>query len=157
MVSVASRLLVALFAAGLALAQDKEPPVDPGLPDRLKQLKSMIKDRKMREDFRAIGLIQELVKTPDNINEKDRSKIAKALGEVFLVGKVRAPGQDHVYREAGDALSKLETDGAKYLAKALASNRPLSLSRWSPACRARSLRPRPPAARSPGSSAVARA
>jgi len=123
MASLTLRTLAALLTASVALAQAPDKPVDPTLPDRLKQLKSMVKDRKMRMDFQAIGLIQDLVKAPDTLNPKDQTKLAKALGDVFRDGKLRQPGQDHLYREAGDALGKLGEDGSKYLMRNLKNKR----------------------------------
>ena len=123
MVLFTLRTFAALCAFGVVLAQDPEPPVDPALPDRLKELKGMIADRKMREDFQAVSLIQNLLKAPAQLNPKDRTRLAKALGDVFRTGKVRPAGQDHVYKEAGDALSKLDTDGSKYLARTLENKR----------------------------------
>ena len=65
--------------AGAALAQKPvPPPVDPNLPARIKELKGLVKDRKMTLDFQAIGLMQSLTKDVTKVNPKDRSKIAKA-------------------------------------------------------------------------------
>ncbi|MCA8975897.1 MAG: HEAT repeat domain-containing protein [Planctomycetes bacterium] len=123
MVTFALRAGCALLAVGVVLAQDPEPPVDPTLPARLKELKSMVGDKKMAEDLRAVGLIQSLVREPEKLNPKDRTGLAKALGDVFRTGKVRPPGEDHVYREAGTALGRLDKDGSKFLARALAEKR----------------------------------
>jgi hypothetical protein len=113
-----------LAAAGLAQAPPAAPAapvpaVDPALPELLKELKAMVGDLKMREDFRAINLVQKLVENPDQRNPKDKERIAKALGDVFRTGKVRAADKDHLYREAGDALGKLGEDGGKELMKVL--------------------------------------
>lgn len=117
-----ARLAAVLIATALA-AQTPEPPVDPTLPDRLKELKSQLADKKMALDFQAIGLIQKLTEDPKKLNPKDKDKIAKALGDVFHTGKVRPADKDTVYREAGDALGKLDTDGSKQLAKLLEDKR----------------------------------
>ncbi|MCK5944045.1 MAG: HEAT repeat domain-containing protein [Planctomycetes bacterium] len=115
---VATLLAVLVLGQGTAQAQKpKEPPVDPAVPKRLAELKSYVKDRKMENDFQAIGLIQALTKEPDKQNSKDKGKIAKGLGDVFKFGKVREGRQDVIYREAADALAKYEEDGAKQLAK----------------------------------------
>src|SRR5690606_21818249 len=99
------------------------PPVDPELPKQLKELKDLVNDRKMAGDFQAIGLMQQLAKTPEQRNPKDQEKIAKALGDVFTTGKVRPADMDLLYREAGDALSLFGEDGAKELAKAVEHKR----------------------------------
>ncbi|MEO6597570.1 MAG: hypothetical protein ABIP94_22735, partial [Planctomycetota bacterium] len=96
----------ALLTAGSALAQTPEPAPDPDLGNQLKELKSIVSDRDMKDDFRAITLIQKLGKEPDKINPKDAEKIAKALGDVFKTGKVRPPEKDILYRETADALAK---------------------------------------------------
>ncbi|HEX5053166.1 MAG TPA: HEAT repeat domain-containing protein [Planctomycetota bacterium] len=116
-------LLGALLAAGPAVAQTPEPAPDPDLPNLLKELKSLVSDRAMADDFQAIGLIQKLSKEPDKINPKDAEKIAKSLGDVFKTGKVRPPEKDILYRETADALSKFGAEGAKAIAKALGDNR----------------------------------
>lgn len=99
------------------------PPVDPALPEQLKELKSLVADPKMANDFQAIGLIQKLVKEPEQRNPKDKEKLAKAIGDVFKTGKVRPAGKDQLYQEAGDSLGKLGADGGKELAKVLADPR----------------------------------
>lgn len=116
--------LAAALLLGSVLAQaPKEPPVDPALPDRLKEMKKEVNDRKMASDFHVIGSIQNLAKELDQRNPKDLEKIAKGLGEVFTTGKVREGQQDVLYREAADALAKFGEDGAKELAKALDNKR----------------------------------
>ena len=99
------------------------PPVDPALPDQCKELKSLVADPKMTADFQAIGLVQKLVKDPEQRNPKDKERIAKAFGDVFTTGKLRPADKDALYRETGDALGKLEADGAKELAKVLGDAR----------------------------------
>lgn len=113
----------ALSAAAISAQKPTPPPVDPDLPVKLKELKSLVKDRKMTRDFQAIGLIQKLTEAPDKLNPKDRKKLCKALGSVFKTGKVRPAGKDHLYHEAGDALSKFETDGSKELLKTVENKR----------------------------------
>ncbi|MCA8954112.1 MAG: hypothetical protein KDE27_31680 [Planctomycetes bacterium] len=108
----------ALTGASLAAQTPAPPPIDPALPERLKELKDMASDREMKQDFQAIGLIQSLTKEPDKLNPKDQSRLAKALGAVFKTGKVRPAGQDHLYREAANALAGFGEEGAKELAKA---------------------------------------
>ena len=116
-IPLATFAVVFALAAGALSAQDTEPPTDPTLPDRLKELKSYVGDRKMEQDFQAIGLIQNLAKDLDQKNDKDKKRLAKGLGDVFTTGKVREGGQDILYREAADALAKLGEDGAKELSK----------------------------------------
>jgi hypothetical protein len=114
--------LILFLAYGTAVAQDAVP-VDPALPDHLKDLKAMVADPKMQEDFRAIGLIQKLVSAPEKLNPKDAEKLAKALGEVFKTGKPRPVNKAQLYKEAGEALGKLKENGAKELAKVLTESR----------------------------------
>lgn len=116
------RWLCALLTAALA-AQDPVPPVDPALPDLLKDLKTQLSDKKMALDFQAIGLIQKLTADPKQLNPKDKDRLAKALGDVFRTGKLRTPDKDLVYREAGLALAKLDLDGSKQLLKVLEDKR----------------------------------
>lgn len=111
-----------LLLAAAALAQDPPAP-DPALPERIKELKTFCTDRKMESDFRAIGSIQQLISKPDQLNPKDKTRLAKALGDVFTWGRVRPPDKDTLYREAGTALGKLGVDGAKELVAAIESAR----------------------------------
>ena len=110
-------ILFALAAATLP-AQDDPPPVDPALPERLKELKKLLGDRKMEQDFQAIGLIQNLAKDLDQRHPKDLDRLAKGIGDVFSTGKVREGAADILYREAADVLAKLGEDGAKELERA---------------------------------------
>ncbi|MFM1871207.1 MAG: hypothetical protein RL398_629 [Planctomycetota bacterium] len=116
-------ILALLAAAAAAQAPDQGPQPDPQLPARLKELKDLVGDKKGAMDFQAIGLIQVLTKEPDKLHAKDKEKIAKALGDVFRAGKVRAADQDILYREAADALAKFGKDGAKELFKAVENKR----------------------------------
>ncbi len=119
------RIAVVLFAGWLGAQQPATPPppVDPALPDQLKELKAMVADTKMVADFNAIGLMQKLVGGLDARNPKDKERIAKALGDVFRTGKLRTAEKEILYREASDALAKLGADGAKELAKAVTDAR----------------------------------
>ncbi|MCB9878701.1 MAG: HEAT repeat domain-containing protein [Planctomycetes bacterium] len=120
-----SRLaMVTALLLGAAIAQEtKEPPVDPALPDQLKELKKEASDRKMEADFHVIDTIQHLAKDLDKKNPKDVEKIAKGIGDVFFAGKLREGNKDILYREAADALAKFGEDGAKELAKAVTHKR----------------------------------
>ncbi len=118
------RLAGVLLTAALASAQTPPPPpIDPGLPDQLKELKSLVNDSKMANDFQAIGLIQKLTADVEHRNPKDKERLAKALGDVFRTGKVRPPEKDILYRETADALAKFAADGGKELAKAFEDKR----------------------------------
>ena len=119
-----SALALLFIAAGaLAQAPAAATPVDPALPDQLKELKSFVADTKMAADFQAIGLMQKLAKDAAARNPKDKDKLAKGIGEVFRTGKVRTGDKEILYREASDALAKLEEDGSKEIAKALGDAR----------------------------------
>lgn len=119
--------LLALAAGSLAMdlpAQKPKPPKpDPALTGRLAELKKFVKDRKMTRDFPAIGSMQDLAKDLDKKNPKDVTKTAKAIGDVFKLGKVRTGSKDILYREAADALAKFGADGAKLLVKAAENKR----------------------------------
>ncbi|MGC6489522.1 MAG: HEAT repeat domain-containing protein [Planctomycetota bacterium] len=118
--------LLALLVLGhgaLSAQKPKDPPVDPLVPKRIVELKSYVKNRKMTDDFQAIGLMQALTKAPEQQNPKDKKKIAKGLGECFKLGKVREGGGDVLYREAADALAKYGADGAKELSKYVENKR----------------------------------
>ena len=122
--SVTTLFALLVLGHGAAQAQKpKEPPVDPIVPKRITELKSYIKNRKMTDDFQAIGLMQALTKQPDQQNSKDKKKIAKGLGDCFKLGKVRDGGRDVLYREAADALAKYGVDGAKELSKYVENKR----------------------------------
>ena len=115
---------VLVLVVGAVAAQKKAlPPVDPNLSARLKELRDLVKDRKMTLDFQAIGLMQSLTKDVAKVNPKDQAKIGKALGGVFKTGKVRTGGKAILYRETSDALAKLETHGSKELLKACENKR----------------------------------
>lgn len=118
------RLVGLLFASALAAqAPPAPPPVDPALPDQLKDVKTMVAEPKMVDDFRAIGLIQKLVVGFDARNPKDKERLAKGLGDVFRTGKVRTAEKEILYRETADALAKMGVDGAKELTKAFNDSR----------------------------------
>lgn len=121
-IACASRLAV-LLLAGLLTAQTPVPPIDPALPEQLKDLKALVADAKMVGDFQAIGLMQKLTQGFDGRNPKDKERLAKGLGDVFRTGKLRTADKEVLYRETGDALGKMGADGAKELAKALGDPR----------------------------------
>lgn len=109
------------FAGGVlgqAPAPAPVPPIDPKLPDDLKELKALVAEPKMVADFQAIGLIHKLTKDLEQKNPKDKERLAKGLGDVFRTGKVRAADKEILYRETADALALLGADGGKELAKA---------------------------------------
>ena len=113
------RALLVLGCVTMATAQAPAvPPVDPTVPDRLKELKSLVADSKMAGDMQAVSLMQALTKEPDKQNPKDRERIVKGLGDVFRHGKVRTADKDILYREASDALAKLGHEAGPELAKA---------------------------------------
>ena len=119
-----SLIAVVALVSGSGFAQkSQEPPVDPTVPKRVAELKGYIKNRKMTDDFQAIGLIQALTKAPEQQNSKDKKKIAKGLGDCFKLGKVREGRQDLIYREAANGLAKYGADGAKELSKYVENKR----------------------------------
>lgn len=111
--------LLAAALAAQATPPPAAPPVDPLLPTLLKDLKSMVANPKMEDDFRAIGLIQKLAADYAKMAPADQQKACKALGDVFKTGKVRPPDKPHLYQEASGALGQMGEDGAKELAKAV--------------------------------------
>src|SRR5262249_4261380 len=127
--SLAAAVLVLLAAPSFAQtpaptpAPAADPAPDPGLPDKLKDLKTMVSQPKMEDDFRAVDLIHALVKEPAKLNSKDKDKLAKALGDVYRTGKQRPPDKAHLYRETAQALATLGTDGGPQLQKAITDAR----------------------------------
>lgn len=83
----------------------------------------MVKQPKMTEDFRAIGLIQQLAAKPEALHPKDQARIVKALGNVFDRGRVRPPDGTHLYREAADALAKFGEEAGRTLQRAIDDDR----------------------------------
>ena len=80
-IAAALAMATSLFAGTLQAQKKAVPPADPNLPARLSELKKFAKDRKMRQDFQAIGSIQNLAKDPAKWNPKDADKITKTLGD----------------------------------------------------------------------------
>ncbi len=124
------RSWLALVLATATVAQDAAPPVDPGLPDQLKQLRAFVTDTKMLSDMQAVGLMRKLATDLDGRNPKDKERIAKAFGDVFRAGKLRTGPNEALYRETADELAKFGDLGAPEIQKALAdarwkNNRPL--------------------------------
>ncbi|MBL9079028.1 MAG: HEAT repeat domain-containing protein [Planctomycetes bacterium] len=116
--------LAAILVAAVVPGQEPAPPpLDPALTDQLKELKTLVSDRKMEADFQAIGLIQNLSRDVEKKHPKDQEKLAKGLGDVFRTGKLRPAERDILYREAADALAKLGTVGGKELAKVVEDKR----------------------------------
>ncbi|MGE3173238.1 MAG: hypothetical protein AB7O97_11490 [Planctomycetota bacterium] len=113
-----------LLAFPLA-AQDPTPAVgpDPLLPDQLDQLRDMVKDRKMEQDYQAIELIRRVVGEPAKRHPKDRDRIVDALGDVFRLGRIRPPDQSQLYEAAADGLAEFGLDASKRLHKALEDER----------------------------------
>jgi hypothetical protein len=99
------------------------PPVDPALPDQLKELKALVAEPKMIADFQAIGLIQKLTKDLDTRNPKDKERLLKALGDVFRTGKLRPKDKDVLYRETADTMARFGVDAGKELAKVIGDAR----------------------------------
>lgn len=91
----------------------------PDLAKELKSLQSMVKDRKMGEDFLAISLIHRLCADPQKLDAKDQTKIAKGLAKVYRSGRVRPPDRLHLYQETADAMGKLGKNGSTLLLKAI--------------------------------------
>lgn len=123
---LARRAAAWLLLAAAAIAQAPvaaPPPVDPALPDLLKELKSLVAEPKMTADFQAIGLVQKLAQAPEQRNPKDKERLAKAFGDVFRTGKLRPADKQHLYKETADALGKFGADGAKELFKTLGDPR----------------------------------
>jgi hypothetical protein len=111
----------ALIAASLVPAQT--PAVDASLPERIKELRALVKHPRMEDDYRAIDRIRELAKDPAARHPKDQERIADALGDVFRAGKTRPPGQSQLYEAAADALASFGADGARALQKAATDDR----------------------------------
>jgi len=115
--------LLALVLAAAAVAQDAAPPVDPALPEQLKQLRAFVIDTKMLSDMQAVGLMQKLTQNLETRNPKDKERLAKAFGDVFRAGKLRTGPKEVLYRETADELAKFGELGAPEIQKALADTR----------------------------------
>jgi hypothetical protein len=115
--------LLALVLAAAAVAQDAVPPVDPALPEQLKQLRAFVIDTKMLSDMQAVGLMQKLTQNLETRNPKDKERLAKAFGDVFRAGKLRTGPKEVLYRETADELAKFGELGAPEIQKALADTR----------------------------------
>lgn len=116
--------LLALALAAAAAAQAAAvPPVDPALPEQLKQLRVFLTDSKMLSDMQAIGLMQKLSQGLDARNPKDKERLAKAFGDVFRAGKLRTGPKEVLYRETADELAKFADLGAPEIAKAIGDTR----------------------------------
>lgn len=115
--------LLAIALAATAAAQAGVPPVDPALPEQLKQLRSFVTDSKMLSDMQAIGLMQKLSQGLDARNPKDKDRIARAFGDVFRAGKLRTGPKEVLYRETADELAKFGDLGAPEIAKAIGDTR----------------------------------
>lgn len=120
---VARSVAALALAAAVAAQNPPAPPVDPTLPDRMKDLKALVADPKMLGDMQALGLMQKLTQGLETRNPKDKERLAKGFGEVFRTGKLRTGPKEALYRETADELAKLGVDGAKELAKAYADTR----------------------------------
>jgi len=120
--------LTLAILSGAVPAQTPAPPAaqpaaDPTLPDKLKDLKMLAAQPKMEDDLIAVDKITALMQTADKLNDKDKDKLARGLGELFRTGKVRPPDRPHLYRETAKALGKLGNDGGRELSKAVADAR----------------------------------
>lgn len=115
--------LAALALAAAAAAQGDVPPVDPALPEQLKQLRAFLTDTKMLSDMQAIGLMQKLSQDLAKRNPKDKERLAKAFGDAFRAGKLRTGPKEVLYRETADELAKFGDLGAPEIVKALADTR----------------------------------
>lgn len=120
---VLTSLACLAFAASAIAQAPAAPPVDPTLPERLKDLKALVADTKMLGDMQALGLMQKLTQGLESRNPKDKERLAKGFGEVFRTGKLRTGGKEALYRETADELAKLGADGAKEIAKAFGEPR----------------------------------
>lgn len=116
--SLAQSLFVLGCIAVAAAQAPAVPPIDPALPDRIKELKALVSDSKMAGDMQAVSLMQSLTKEPEKLHPKDKERLIKGLGDVFRTGKVRTAEKDLLYREASDALAKLGHEAGPELAKA---------------------------------------
>lgn len=116
-------LVCLAFASVLAAQAPAAPPVDPTLPERLKDLKALIADTKMLGDMQALGLMQKLTQGLDARNPKDKERLARGFGDVFRTGKLRTGPKEVLYRETADELAKFGVDGAKEIAKAFGEQR----------------------------------
>ncbi len=118
--SIATWLTLAIAAA---YGVSQEPPVDPALPARLKELRAFVKNPKMDDDMRAYDAIEALTQTPEQRNPRDLDRIAEAIGEVLHVGKLRPADQTRLYDKATAALASMGKRGARPLRNAVTDER----------------------------------
>lgn len=111
------------LAALLLLTPGAVQAQAPDLTKELKNLQSMVKDRKMAEDFLAISLIDRLSADPAKLTAKDQAKVAKGLAKVYRTGRLRPPDRLHLYQETADAMAKFGKNGSTLLLKAIETER----------------------------------
>lgn len=115
--------LAALLVLGTAVRAQDEPPPDPELPQKLKDLKEMVRDRRAQHDPAAAGLLLVLTERYGKLNGKDQDKLCDAVGACLFDGRRRPPDAAVLYHSAAEALGKMGADGARHLRRALEASR----------------------------------
>lgn len=108
----------------LAQSEPKAAPTpDPALPEQLKRLAAMAKDRTCEQDFLAMNLITAISQDPGGRHPKDRKAIVEAMGAVFRLGPVREPDKAQLYRATAQAMGNMGKDAAPAIRKAFEQDR----------------------------------
>ena len=107
-------LLGGLIAAPVVQGGKPTPPKDnPEVPGMLKDLKSIVKDKKGRRDADGERILDKLATLYPTLNTKQKKSIVKAMGKVFSAKrKVTEVG---LLLAAGRSLAEFEEAGAKVL------------------------------------------
>ena len=112
----------ALGVLGLLAAQDPADKDKKGGPDpkeAIKQMKTLLDDKKMEKDDEAVKVLDQKLLTPfADFSDKDKSEVVKAIGGVFKI-RQRPPEKKQVYTAAAFALGKIASEGHKDASKVL--------------------------------------
>lgn len=98
-------------------AQDEDPADKAGadVPEQLKALKDVARDRKGEKDAEGVDLINKLAAEYPKLDKKEQRDVAKGISDCFKA--TREPTQVRLLLAAGEALSTMGEDGAKVLGK----------------------------------------
>lgn len=124
-----------LFACAATLPAQEDPPKeqDKEIPAKIDQLEECVTDRKLERDQEGLKVIDDLYrKLEAGVHPKDRTLIAKALGDVFFKGKLREADATQLYFGAAAALGECGEEGAKELKKAYDKKRFPDKKEWVP-------------------------
>lgn len=124
---VATSLAIGLI---LATAPAQSTTGDPTNAARLESLEDVMRDREMQKDAEGVQLLGEIGASYAELNKADGKRTVKAVGVVFMVGRLREPDQADLYKAAAAALAKMESAGARQLVKVFESKRIPNKEPW---------------------------